>query len=339
MRTLQVVPDKAEATRWAADAVLDGWSLTNIAAELTRRGFDGAHRKKVKDTTGDAVHDEDGNPVTRPTVINAASVKRMVTNPTIAGWRVHRGEIVGRGNWEPILDDEVWQQVRAKLSGPRTVKTKTGKEYPIRNIDRKGRTARKYELSGGTIVCGECEKQLSASMKQLRNTKRVRTVPYYFCHPKYGGRGCVGIMAEPTEEFVAAELVKRLNKPTVKAALGKDDHAPTRKRLTAELRSIDNQRPDLAQAWATGGLSMAEWQAAREALDAREATLRGELVAVPVPVRRVDPEQIADGWEQMTLDERREMIAMFVESVTIVRARPGLRRFDTDRVKIQWREL
>lgn len=49
--------------------------------------------------------------VTRPSQLTGATIKRMLTNPTIAGLRVHRGEIVGRGNWEPILDEVTWRQV------------------------------------------------------------------------------------------------------------------------------------------------------------------------------------------------------------------------------------
>ncbi|ADD43856.1 recombinase family protein [Stackebrandtia nassauensis] len=337
-RTYKVVPEQAEALRWAAGAVVDGWSLTNIAAELTARGFEGAHRKHVKDEHGDDVLDEDGNPVTLPTVINAASVKRMVSNPSVAGWRVHRGQISGRGNWEPILTESLWQQVRTKLSAPRTVRTKAGKQYPVKTT-RPGGTARRYELSGGTITCGKCEAPLVGSLKQLRNKKGVRSVPYYFCHPMNGGRSCMGIMAKLTEKYVAARLIKELNKPAVKAALAKDNHAEKRDELTAELVRIDGQRPKLAKAWAADALSDAEWLAAREELDEREAAARAELVALPAPTRRVDPALIADGWDEMTLDERREIISMFVENVTILPARPGLQRFDSDRVKIKWREL
>jgi hypothetical protein len=40
-----------------------------------------------------------------------------------------------------------------------------------------------------------------------------------------------------------------------------------------------------------------------------------------------------------TLDEKRELLRMFIERVTVNRAKPGARAFDSDRVKIKSRTL
>jgi hypothetical protein len=45
----------------------------------------------------------------------------MLTSPTIAGMRQHRGAIVGPGCWEPIITEETRQLIRVKLSAPRVV--------------------------------------------------------------------------------------------------------------------------------------------------------------------------------------------------------------------------
>jgi hypothetical protein len=39
----------------------------------------------------------------------------------------------------------------------------------------------------------------------------------------------------------------------------------------------------------------------------------------------------------MTLDERREVLRMFLREVTIHRAKPGTRAFDPGRLSISWR--
>ena len=129
--TSLVVPEQAEVLRECADLVQGGWSQENIARMLRERGLHGAHRVKVRDDHGQVVTDERGNPVTRPSQISGATIKRMLTNPTIAGLRVHRGEVVGRGNWEPILDEVTWRQVCARLGGNRTVTTAAGGAYTI----------------------------------------------------------------------------------------------------------------------------------------------------------------------------------------------------------------
>ena len=130
-KTYAIVPEEAEAIRWAADRVLAGWALARVAVALTERGVHGPHRVKVRDDAGQVVTDDDGQPVTRPGKVTAGSVRNWLTKPTVAGWRVHRGVIVGRGNWEAILDEATWQACRAKLSAPREVARGDGVAYPV----------------------------------------------------------------------------------------------------------------------------------------------------------------------------------------------------------------
>lgn len=46
-KTYVAVPDEADAIRQAAEWVLSGWSLSNIAAELRQRGLRGAHGGEI----------------------------------------------------------------------------------------------------------------------------------------------------------------------------------------------------------------------------------------------------------------------------------------------------
>src|SRR6266545_4809957 len=88
VKTYVVIEEQAEAIRWAAERVLSGWSLGNIAAALRGRGVRGAHRVKVRDRDGRVVTEDGtpvedgGRPVTRPTMVTEASVRSWVTNPT-----------------------------------------------------------------------------------------------------------------------------------------------------------------------------------------------------------------------------------------------------------------
>lgn len=310
-KTLIVVPEQAEIIRETAEKALGGWSLARIAAELVDRGVTGANGGKIEGYT----------------------IKSLLTSPTIAGLRVHKGRVVGRGIWEPILDEDTWHAVRNRLAARRTVDRADGSAYPVAATSRYG--ARRYLLTGGTAVCGVCDHPLVASMKQLKNHT---TVPYYLCHPKAGGRGCIGIMAERFEAYVVQRLVDELDKPAFLDALGADEHVGRRDEIAASLRAVDDQRNQLAGMWATAELTADEWRTARRTLAEREQQLRAELAAVPPPVSLVDPSLIRAGWEAMNLDERREIIAMFVERVTVHRAKPGTRGFDSDRVSVEWRK-
>jgi site-specific DNA recombinase len=330
-KTYEQEPEQAAAIRWAADRVLSGWSLASAAAALREQGLAGAHQ----------VTEPDGS--TRPGRITAASVRSWLTNPTVAGKRVHRGVIVGKGGWEPILSEDVWQACRAKLGAPRTVRRSDGGTYPV-GAAHTGYSGRKYALSGGLARCGVCGAPMVGSVKQLKGgAKRGgRDVAYYLCHPSAGGRACTGIMLGETEKHVVDRLFAELDKPGFLDAIAEDAHAARRDEITTALSAIDGQRKELAALWAKGkdkgGLTSGEWQAARAGLSQTERELRAELGEKGPPPARVDIEQARAAWPDMTLGEQREFLRLFIEKVTIGRARPGLQRFDPDRIAIGWRK-
>jgi hypothetical protein len=313
-KTLVIVPEEAELLRDAAVKILAGWSLSNVAAELTSRGVRGAN----------------GGTITYKTL------NRMLTNPTVAGQRVHQGRIVGRAVWEPILDMMTWQAVRAKLSKPRAVRMSNGDTYEI-TADQYGshstRSRRRYLLTGGIAVSGksDCGAALSA---QRRKVKGRELAALYFCPRDF----CVGIMADGLEDHVRDKLLAELDKPEFLEAITAEDQADRRTAIVADLGAVERQRNELAEMWATPGeLTAAEWRTARRALAEREQELQAELAAIPPPMATIDITAVRAAWPAMTLDEKREIVAMFIDHVIVKPARPGTRTFDKDRVEIDWR--
>lgn len=305
-KTYLVVPEQAAVIVDSAAKVLAGWTLTSITNALTDRGLRGAHGGKF----------------------TPSGVRRMLTSPTIAGKRVHRGRVVGPGNWQAILDEGTWSAVRAKLAGPRVVDRAGGGTY---TVAPRHRTARRYLLTG-YATCGVCGAPLAGALKQMKN----QTKPYYQCSPVRGGRGCVGILAQPLEQHVVHQLLIELDKPAFRAALAEDEHAQRRGTILAAIERAELDRDELAAQWGAAELTAGEWKAARHTLNVREHQLAADLAEVPPPVTHVDPAAIAAGWASMTLDEQREVIGMFVESVTIARATPPYRKFQPGRVTIAW---
>ncbi|MGH3467342.1 MAG: recombinase family protein [Thermocrispum sp.] len=314
-KTYAEVLAEADAIRQAAAWVLDGWSLSNIAAELRKRGLRGAHGGQI----------------------SPSAVRSILLAPTIAGHRVYRGQIVARGNWEPIVDEDTWQACRLKLSQPRRVKRSDGGTYPIGEAHWGNSTGRRYLLTGGLAVCGVCQHRVVGALKQLKK----RRVPYLSCHPNAGGRGCTGILLDNAEKHVVDELFAELGKPEFLEAVAADEHGPRRDMITDNLDAIERRRGELAVIWATPGeLTVAEWQDARRTLSENELRLRRELAEVPPPVIDVDIEGAREAWPDMTLDEQREFMRLFIDKVTVHRARPGHPRvFDSERIKIKWRLL
>lgn len=309
VKTLEIIAEEAAIVRESADRFLSGWGLTRIAEDLRGRGFTGKYGG----------------------LITGGSVRKMISNAAVAGMRSYHGRTIP-GTWPAILERDVWDAVHDRLKAPRTVHRSDGKDLPVPLTERGW--SRRYLLTGGIAFCGVCGAQLGATMKQVRK----RYMPYYLCLKKYGGRSCVGIMGERTEDEVAARLLDELDRPAFRTAFGVDEHLERREGLTDQLRALDVRRNDLAAMWAADEISADEWRAARAGLDQREHSLRADLAAIPPPVASVDFSMIREGWKAMILDERREIIGMFVERVVIHRAKIGTRGFDPGRVAIEWRQ-
>lgn len=316
VKTYVIIPEQAQAIRQAAEWALSGWSLANIARELRKRGLRGAHGGEI----------------------SPAAVRSFLTSPTIAGQRVHRGRVIGTGNWPAILDEDTFQAIRLKLSQPRRVTRSDGSEHAITLNGTS--TARRYLLTGGLAVCGLCKAPMKANIKQLRHGN----LPYYTCDPRKrqpnGDPGCgrVGIVGLPLETHVVDRLFTELGKPEFIDAIAADEYGARRDEIMASLKDIERQRNELASEWAIpGSLSMSEWQIARRGLNEQEQRLHQELADVPPPVVNVDIAEVRAGWPYATLDEQREFLGLYVERVTVKRARPGTKEFDSERVAIAWR--
>ena len=314
-KTYIQVPEEAAAIRQAAEWVLSGWSLQNIARQLRERGLRGARGGEI-----------------RPN-----SLRESIISATTAGQRVYRGEIVGPGNWEPILDEATWQACRIKLSQPRRVVRSDGKgEYKISGRNPGNTTGRKYLLTGGLAVCGVCEHNLLGAMQPMRGKR----IPYLRCHPNAGGRGCVGIALEKTQDYVVERLFEELDKPEFLGSIVADEHGARRAEIADALDVIDRRRGELATLWATPGeLTATEWKEARRGLTENERELRRELAELPPPVVNIDIAGAKDAWPDMTLDEQREFLRLFIRQVKVYRLPAGTKpQFDPRRIKIEWVE-
>jgi hypothetical protein len=227
--------------------------------------------------------------------------------------------------------------VCAQLGGNRTVTTAKGGSYTIGSKHRVKATGRRYLLTGGIAVCGVCWAVLIGSEKQFRNKSGgVYTRPYLFCHPRNGGKGCVGILGRETEEFVVAELLDEIKRRRHHELID-DGAAGARRDDLTKLAGIDEQRRELARMWAARQLTGVEWAEARAGLDAEQHRLELEPASLPVPEEKRDPTAILADWPVMTLDELRQVIRDYITTVTVHRAKPGTKGLDSGRINIHWR--
>jgi hypothetical protein len=284
-----IVPEQAAVIGRIADALLAGDSLRSITAGLNAEG--------VPSPMGKTWHKQ--------------MVRALVLRERNAGLRVHRGEVVGDGTWEPILDREQWEQLRAVLSDPAR-KTSTG-------------TAAKHLLSG-IAHCGACGATLRVALN--------RRVPSYRCSE----RGCVIRRRQDLDELITAVVVQRLALPDAARLFTTRDTADQRAAL-AEAEQLRARLDHAADQYADGAIDGRQ-------LERITARLRPQLAEAEKRLRTVDSAPLLDGlagtpavrdlWEQLPLSRRRAVVALLLD-IRLHRTRQGARTFDPSAVELTWK--
>jgi len=267
-----IVPSEADAIREAARQVLAGASLNSIVRAWTDAGFSSSRTKR------------EGADAWTPT-----GVKGVLTNPRYAGIRVHLGEEVGRGVWEPILDMETHLALKGELLDP------------YRNSLRAvvGRTP--ANLLTKLVRCGVCGKAMRAS--SLRGTLT------YSCRPEGHVHGPRDLM----DAWVASATVAFLSQPDVLAVLapaGDEEVEQARAQADATRERLDQ----LAQSFAVGVIT-------HEQLLQGTATLRGLLEAAEGVLAHagagalleglaVGTEEVTEQWLELPLERQRGLVAL-----------------------------
>ena len=282
----QIVEDEADDIRWLAAQIVGGSSLNALAKAAEQRG--------IRSTLGN--------------VMPKASVRRLLLNPRLAGHSVLKGEIVGRGTWPTILDDETWETVRAILTSS-----------PSRP------TPPRVSTLVGLIYCGGCDK---AMVTGSRVTKRHTLSRTYRCTRDAGKGGCqkVSMAAEPVEEVVEAYARERLNHPATREHLASLRRVPRIE--LAELTALQERLIELERQLDEPGVPVEAIVRAMDRTKARVEELSASVNAIPrVPLPEEDADWPAD------VATRRALVALVVERVTIA-PNPGGGRLDLERIDV-----
>jgi site-specific DNA recombinase len=291
-------PTEATAIREAARRLLAGDSLRGLATDWNARSI-----RTVR-----------GGPW------SVQVLKRMMLSARISGQRSYRGEIVAKGDWEPIITPDESARLRALLTDPARLTR---------------RTVRRYLLSGGLLHCRLCEAVLVARPR-ADGTRR------YVCAKGPGKPGCGGIaiLAEPLEAFIAEAVLYRLDTPELAAALAgatmPDDNA---ERSTLALDRA--QLEELAGAYGERQITFPEYIRARKPIEARIEAAQRRIT------RATGTEAIAPyigeagalraAWKDLPLTRQRAIVAAVLDRAYVGRGLRGRTRFDPDRIEPLWR--
>lgn len=279
---------EAAVIREAAHRIIAGESLRAVAADLNARGIRAA---RVDQWT----------PV---------ALRQVLMRDRNAGFRVHRKKIIGMGDWEPIIDADTLDRVKAIIRDP------------SRRHVRQGQP-RKYLLSG-VAECYRCG-------STLRGNAGRESEPRYICPKCFGVRRSV----ELVDAVIEAVIVERLRMPDAPSLFGGD---------ADELEAARNRLEGIRARMATAADQFADGAITGDQLARITARLRSDEAVAVSDVRAAEPvevlgpftaENVRDVWQSATVERRREVIRTLVRVVILPVGsgnRPG-----PESVRIEWR--
>lgn len=294
----QVVPEEAEALRHWTDTILAGGSIRGLVKWCADKG--------ITSTRGNAVTHTD--------------MRVMLMRPRNAGIAVYRGEEVGRGKWEPIVEEAKYRAVVAILTDPsRTTTPGAQPKWLGSLLYRCGR--------------GECPRFVYVTQSG------GRSYPSYRCQDGHGG----GRRAEVVDQYVEDTIVQRLSEPDAHELLlpGPDDVDVTG--LQAEAEQIRRRMKDLGGLFGAGQLELGPFT---EGMDTARAQLEGvnrqlaRAATVDPLVGLVGAPDVRKAWRALDLERQRNVLRALV-TVTLKTPRPGRMPdggyFDFSAVVFEWK--
>lgn len=274
-----IVESEALVVRELAERLLAGATLAELLRDLDQRA--------IRTTLGN--------------VWTQQGLKNCLLNARLAGLSTHKGEVLGEGDWDPILERETWESLRALL-----------------NSRNRPSQPRKYVLNG-VIFCGLCGFRLVSGndgKRQYRCPKR----------PAMPGCGKVAGRAELIEQVVEDFTKARLENSDVRTRVAQLRAEPTG--AQNELVDLDFRIRELEQQLDEPGTPVATILRAIDRAKERQDTLMRKIAAVP----RVPLPRQGGPWPD-DLRRRRALIDLVVERVELNPASGG-NKFNPERVAI-----
>jgi len=294
----KAVPEEAAALEHGTDMLLSGGSI---------RGW-------VKWCADKGITTTRGNP------IGPTEGREMLLRPRNAGIATYKGEEIGKGLWEPIIDEPRFRAVVAVLSDPnrRTTPGNTVRWFGSK-IFRCG-----IEGCSETVVCTRAGGSGHMS---------------YRCPVQHGG----GRRADTLDKYVIDLIIERLSRADATDLLAPVDDGVDVAALQMESEQIRRRLTDVAAMFGSGQMTMAQFT---EASDVARAQLEGVTrqlarAATKDPlVGLVGAPDVRQAWNARDLERKRAVLRALVD-VTIRPARRGRGAdgsyHDWDSIDIAWK--
>ena len=163
------IPSEQAEIRHMVAWLLEGKSLSSLARDLNQRGVKTVSQWMSEHPSRRRQNSDKGPIAGKPWTVT--SVRSLLAKPRLAGLLTYKGEVLGPGVWEPVIDREEFDRVQALLSARS-------------EMNKKATNQSKYFLSG-IATCGVCGSRLQFGGAPVAKRSLIR----YRCPVTSRGEG------------------------------------------------------------------------------------------------------------------------------------------------------
>ncbi len=244
------------------------------------------------------------------------TVRQTMRAPRNCGLREYQREVVGRGDWEPIVSEDLWRAVTQR----------------VRETRRRG-LGKITALLSGIAVCARCEGTLRIGRDHPSGDRGYTCVHGHHLLP----------MTWLDEQVWGEALATYL--PRNPAALTPPvDNTGRLLDINVKLDAIRDKLTKLGKAFAADLVDEDTLTAATEDLQAQRTKLTAELEEVQTPITPIitvieDASGKPMGYRHangtpLTLTERRELLVKLFDRIVVSPRGPGSRTFDKSIIEL-----
>jgi DNA invertase Pin-like site-specific DNA recombinase len=280
-------PTEAAVVREIAKRLLCGESVKAVTEALNARGIPSPYGRGWSRVT----------------------TRHVVLRERNAGFRRHQGRIIGKGDWEPIFDEDTYYRLHALLGDPAR-KVTTGNAY-------------RYLLTG-IAKCGKCGNRVRVIISHTKGPRRA-----YVCGKCHG----ISRDVDAVDRLIVKLITRRLAMPDARTIFTPEPDPL----LIAEANRLRNKLEFVANQFAkdliTGDQLTEITGRVRPKLQATEAQLR----PAPLDFSDLATPDIAERWNDIPLERRRAVVDFLLDIELLPRGKDAPRRFDPNSVRVTWK--
>ena len=257
---------------------------------------------------------------------SAKMLRESLLKPSVAGLAVvherdrdkreHRVTLV-KADWEPIIDRETWEALRAKLTDPARL-THAG------NVPR--------HLGTGIYECGAC----GGTVKVNGGSRSKRRAPSYVCHNPECRK--VRRLASGVDDYAVAHVIARLERPDLADLLRPAPSAGVDVAALGKRRAmLEDIGRAAARMFALGEIPESEY---REAARVRKTELDKIATDLAVPAEADPLAEFRDApdagevWRGLSLARRRAIVRLLVRVRLLPSPPTGPGKFRPESVEV-----